>query len=392
MKNFTRLLALALVAMMMLSAVPANAAVSAISGNSKTTTAPASTHGFTIRPIEWDGAMVGQFALPDTYTGYWSINCCDNSTCLGFPVRTQVTISSNKEDTRMIYYYGEQFLERVYDSTGLSWMKEGALDPQLAIIHKYYTDAAGYCDQLATSWAPEAVFYKEEDMSFYNSLLEDRQAEFSNEIIPVLESIYGTKVDWTNFEGAQRVYTFDISGQTYCICVMVEMGAYEYTTSGYGVTYRNIIWQVPCYYILWTPIENYQRIHDGDFQIFVENTSVNDEMRDLNDKLTEKIAADVIANMNMVVAASSAYMTAMTDLTFSMVESNMSSGSYTGSYSSDRFSDYLFDQNDYTLSDGSSVKVSSSYNYVWEGSNGTVYYGNSLSDAPGGTTQLYPNR
>lgn len=94
--------------------------------------------------------------------------------------------------------------------------------------------------------------------------------------------------------------------------------------------------------------------------------------------------------MNMQCAASMSYMATMTALTFSMVESNMSY-SYTGSYSSDRFSDYMFDQNDYTLSDGSSVKVPTSYNYVWEGSNGTVYYGNSLSDAPGGATQLYAN-
>ena len=61
-------------------------------------------------------------------------------------------------------------------------------------------------------------------------------------------------------------------------------------------------------------------------------------------------------------------------------------------YDEERFSDYIFDQNDYTLSDGRHVKVSTAYDYVFEGDNGNVYYSNSLSDQPGGSTQLYPNR
>ena len=61
-------------------------------------------------------------------------------------------------------------------------------------------------------------------------------------------------------------------------------------------------------------------------------------------------------------------------------------------YNEERFSDYMFDQNDYTLSDGSHVKVSTAYDYVWTGSDGNVYYSNSALDMPSGATQLYPNR
>lgn len=123
---------------------------------------------------------------------------------------------------------------------------------------------------------------------------------------------------------------------------------------------------------------------------FVENTSVNDEFLALNEQLNQDISDKVRHEINMQCAASMSYMATMTVLTFSIVENNLGTP-YTGSYSSDCLSDYMFDQNDYTLSDGSSVKVSTSYNYVLEGSNGTVYYGNSLSDAPDGATQLYAN-
>ena len=60
-------------------------------------------------------------------------------------------------------------------------------------------------------------------------------------------------------------------------------------------------------------------------------------------------------------------------------------------YDDERFTDYIFDQNDYTLSDGSHVKVSTAYDYVYEGDNGVVYYSDSAFAGPGGGTQLYPN-
>ncbi len=57
----------------------------------------------------------------------------------------------------------------------------------------------------------------------------------------------------------------------------------------------------------------------------------------------------------------------------------------------DQFSDYIFDQNDYTLSNGDHVKVPDSYDYVYEGDDGNVYVSDSSFDQPGGSTQLYPN-
>ena len=64
----------------------------------------------------------------------------------------------------------------------------------------------------------------------------------------------------------------------------------------------------------------------------------------------------------------------MNALTTASVESYLNSSSYS---SVDRFSDYIFDQNDYTTSDGYNVKISTGYDYVWDGGNGTVYYSSS---------------
>jgi len=134
-------------------------------------------------------------------------------------------------------------------------------------------------------------------------------------------------------------------------------------------------------------MSEYQENHDNIFQMFLDNTQVNDQFVDANIDIADSIASDVIANWNMQCAASAAYAQAMTAMTFASVESAMAADNY----SSDRFSDYIFDQNNYTLSDGSSVQISTSYDYVYEGDNGVVYYSNSAFDQPGGSTQLYPD-
>lgn len=384
-----RMLSVLLAVLLLISVLPAQAAVPGISGSSSSKTSSAAA-GFTIKPIDWDTAIMGQYALPSGYTGTRIINNCDENSTLGHPIRVSVIVSSKQDDARMMYYYGEDYLDRVYSSHSLLQHKEGELDIQTMSFMRRYVNADGYCDALAKQWEPNAVYYKSEDISAIRPRMDAAYAQINNIVTPGLAR-YGIYVDWIETTAAERVYTYEQDGKTYCICVMAEDYAYQYSSNSYGAKLTNIVWQIPNYYILWCPLESYQRLHDGAFAAFVENTSVNDEMMALNDRLTEDIAAEVIQKINMMCAASSAYMASMTALTFSMVESSMSY-SYTGSYSSDRFSDYMFDQNDYTLSDGSSVKVPTSYSYVWEGSGGTVYYGNSLSDAPGGATQLYANR
>jgi len=391
-----RLITALLAALIVISMFSAQAVVP---GLQTTTTKPPSSsaknssagaNGFSIVGIDWDTAILGQYACPNGYTATRIIDNCSANTTLGHPIRVSVILSSKTDDARMQYYCGEDYLERVYSSTSLLSHKEGEVDVTTMTFMRRYQNAAEYCDALAQSWAPGAVFWKSEDVSACDARLSSEKKRIETEVVPGFAA-YGMYTDWIETTAAERVYTYVRDGKKYCICVMAEVYALQYSSNANGVALTSINWEVPCYYILWCPYESYERIHGNAFAAFVQNTSINDEMEALNEKLTEEIGAKVIRECNMMCAASSAYMASMTALTFSMVESSMSY-SYTGSYSSDRFSDYMFDENDYTLSDGRSVKVSTSYSYVWEGSNGTVYYGNSLSDAPGGATQLYPNR
>ena len=140
-----------------------------------------------------------------------------------------------------------------------------------------------------------------------------------------------------------------------------------------------VVWQVPFNYVIVCEAAEWDALEPV-FNQFVDNTSVSDQFTAANKRLAE----DLWARVNMKETLESG-------LTYSIevMREETASGD---SYDDDRFTDYLFDQNDYTLSDGSHVKVSTDYDYVYQLDNGNVVYTDSALYEPGGATQLYPNR
>ena len=343
----------------------------------------APVYSFELEPMMWDTATLGQVAVPAGFTAETTVNCCDDTTCLGYPLRVSETLISESADAMLFYKAGELYMQRV--SSGYFSHNEGELDQELYIFMKTYETAPSCCDEIAALIAPGAVYVGDEDMSNYQMYSNSREAEYYS----LLESgqVPGMTLDWSEMTAAQRLYSAQLNGVECAICVLCEVKAYQITTAGYGFSDTSIFWDIPGYYVMVCPMSDYEENHDNIFQVFIDNTKVNDEFVDFNEAIAREISSDVISNWNMQCAASSAYAAAMQAMTFASVESNMNYGTY----SSDQFSDYIFDQNDYTLSDGSSVQISTSYDYVYEGDNGVVYYSNSAFAEPGGATQLYPN-
>ncbi len=341
--------------------------------------------GFTVQNVKYDTATLAKAAVVDGYTLYSAVNCCDETTCLGYPVR--VTAMETKGDVMMMYYSGENYIERI--SHSMFTQQEGTLDQEFAIFMKSYMPAYNYCwdraTQILNAMGVDAQLSGTnlDDMTSFDQAIAAREKYIYDNIVPGMQA-YGMNVEWVEATAAERVFSFTVSGQKYYIAVMAEVFGYQYSTSLYNT--RSTIWEAPYYFAMICPEAMYQEVHDNDFRIFRENTGTNDEFIALNEKLTEKIKDEVIANWNMVCAASMAYMETMTALTFSMVE-----GTLGGSYSNaDRFSDYIFDQNDYTTLDGDHVKVSTSYDYVYQ-SGSSVYFTNDALSIPAGATMLDPN-
>jgi hypothetical protein len=171
----------------------------------------------------------------------------------------------------------------------------------------------------------------------------------------------------------------------YALVVMAEVRAYQTNAAGTVTTF----WDVPEFFYMSCPWEDYDKVHGSDFQIFTANTAVSDTFIRLQEELTNEIQKKIMGSWAAAIAASNAYAQAMNSLMSQSVNNYLYSSNYSAS---DRFSDYIFDRNEYTTSDGYGVSISTAYDYVWEGSNGTVYYSNSSFDMPYGATQLYPTR
>ena len=118
------------------------------------------------------------------------------------------------------------------------------------------------------------------------------------------------------------------------------------------------------------------------YEQFVLNTRVSDQFLQALFRVRDQITQAVIQQNGSSMEQLSG------DFQSSMSSSMGSEDTYT---TEEKFSDYIFDQNDYTLSNGDHIKVPTSYEYVYEGDDGNVYVSDSSFDQPGGSTQLYPN-
>jgi len=339
---------------------------------------------FTLTPIMWDGAGLGKVAVPDGYTMTTEVHCSDEYTCLGSPLRVSVALANPQEPAVMAFSATESYIERVKTNyPGILKHVDGQLDKQTMIFMLRYLNAAEYCDAQMANLTYPATFCKEEDMSFFNAHIKQHQAQYEQNIVQGFAQ-YGITVNWWEITAAQRMYTYENNGVTWAVCVLAEVRGYEIEAMKGEVSRQ---WDVPAAYMMMCPLDSYQRIHDEVFMPFVENTAVSDRFIQLQDDLTFQIRDATINAWNMQVAASNAYAAAMNALTTASVNSYLQSSSYS---SVDRFTDYIFDQNTYTTSDGYEVSISTSYDYVWDGGNGTVYYSDSAFDMPYGATQLYP--
>ncbi len=342
--------------------------------------------GFTVRNVNFDTATLAKAAVPEGYRLVSTFNCCDDQTCLGYPIRVSVGVSDVDNLTMMVFYSGENYIQRV--SHSYFSHVEDALDQEFCIFMKEYMPAYNYCWYRAGKILEEMGISAQlrgwkDDVDSCARAAKAREDYVRDKIIPGFRGT-GLNVEWAEGTAAERTFTFDVNGQPYCISVYAEGIAYQYQTAAFNT--RTIIWEIPYYYALICPMDRFEEIHDTDYMIFRENTGVNDEFRDFSNALDDQIRDTVIRNWNMRVAASMAYAQAMTQLTFSMVESSLG-GSYTYA---DRFSDYIFDQNDYTTEEGAHVKVSTSYDYVYQ-SGGSVYFTNDALSIPAGANLLTPN-
>ena len=179
-------------------------------------------------------------------------------------------------------------------------------------------------------------------------------------------------IDGTMSTYIEKEYAFRYDGEDYTVIVITATDLVQYTQSMGNFSDTLVQMTVPYVYLYASPSEE-TAAGRGNFDLFMSNTRVSDEFV----LATQKISLEL--------------QNAITSGTSPSIDNDEISdilGTGDGTYSSEKFCNYLLSQNSYTTSDGKVVKVPNSYDYVYEGENGNIYASNS-TDQPAGSTRLY---
>ena len=310
---------------------------------------------------------------------------------LGAPAQVYLTAISQDENTVMGYYSPvcyEQILE--YSQNGYSLMEhqDGAFDSQTLTPMLTFMTADTYCDYMAQTILPgqQLEFCSQEEITGeMQNLMDTKADELYQQTCQLLQGT-GYNVDGAYVGAAQREYQVSLNGYPFKFIILsvtegTQLSYSEEFAYNMGTVNQTMIaWDSPGCYFMLTPEEECETNKDI-FNQFGSNTTVSDQF------------TQALANVrNQITQSGGQNYSSMSDITGECQSSMSSSMGSEDTYTmTDQFSDYIFDQNDYTLSNGDHVKVPSSYDYVYEGTDGNVYVSDSSFDQPGGSTQLDPN-
>ena len=333
--------------------------------------------------IQVDSMKLGRTMVPEGYTTLPRLNNCTQQVSLGNPL--QFSLTAMAPDGEVIMYYASDadyiHILATDNWTGINRSHvNGQTDYTTLTPMLESMQADAYCDYAMqqlfgfTDW----TVYGTRDFSKYQSQIEQLLQEKYNLIAPGLTAI-GATVEHADMMFAQRGYTSTMNGTDYFATVCCLTFRIRYSVSMPGAYERVVLWDVPCLYAMVCPVTRTDFTLPI-FELFMENTSVSDQFMQANRHASNEIRVNALKARSLT--PFSGYCT-------DVLRSSTDTGE---DYYEDRFSDYLFDQNEYTLSDGTQVKVSTSFEHVYEGDHSTVYVSTGSLTVPGGATELTPNR
>ena len=188
-------------------------------------------------------------------------------------------------------------------------------------------------------------------------------------------SLWGIGCDEVFSSWADVTYQYEMNGKPMKGRVITQTSQLRFVVYGYAVGVLDYETYVPYTYVLSAPEEQFDSLQEI-FELFVSNTRVTDEFIILN----------MLRSQDMISILDTGF--PQYDNLDEMAPSIL--GDDYGSYDTENFCDYILDQNDYTTSDGRSFKVPTSYDYVYEGDDGTIYATNT-TEQPAGSRRLYAN-
>ena len=340
------------------------------------TTGSAGKHSFVVTDVRQDNMIVGRCVAPADYTVSSQASCCTRAQSFEYPWFLLIGAES-PEGIAMLYCSPQSF----YDN-GSGTSQDGGYYSQFMMPTMHYMSASDYCDYFVTGMNPSASQIRlVEDNSFpeLQAALNQAAENYKNAANQAARGtgITVARVDQTM---SMRVYYVEPgSGAPYYFAVATStLGVWNELYGVFGAVNSYTVWRTDYVYAMICPASLWEANRDV-FNVFIANTSVTDQFRAANQRLSTDLQS-ILTGIDL---------SGGSDYSKKVMAQETAKGD---DYNDEQFSDYMFDQNDYTLSDGTHVKVSTAYDYVWSGDNGNVYYSNDASAMPSGATRLYPNQ
>lgn len=268
--------------------------------------------------------------------------------------------------------------------------------------HRDYTDTSTYIVHLAYKNAGQVLdlyfngilgtggtVIKEDPVpDEVQSLLDQTAQTYLTTLVNGINQIgggYGVTAQAAGYEGTASMrryrYTGD-DGQSYLADAMALCIAAEYVSPSYGTSFVHIQWAVPGVIVYTAPDEETLEKYRTQCEIIIQNSAIRNEFNHIKHAYGSYIR-------NMLMRQQANAIAAMTEAQAQSYLSDYDPSSYTSDDWANDWSDYIYDRNEYTTADGSTIKAGTGFDTVYQ--NGDEFYFGSQGSAPFGWEQLTPN-
>lgn len=329
--------------------------------------------------------VVGRITAPDD----WQVSEQVQWSSYGnYPGMTQLSavspdgLRSFQLISTMSYYQTDS----IFNSLG-----ENETDPTTYRIHRQYRTAEQFVEMMLSgigctgAQKLSSSSIDSQSLSALKSTAEQHAGETGYSLVQSLANL-GMSANLVGYESTvvdNRYAVTTQSGQTEYIEVFTLVWAYQtsWVVQNSSITVNEIYWCVPFTYIFTAESEQALTSMQNEFLTFVSNSSVSPEFYYLVEQYRayiENLLAQQLTNQ----------IQAATEIQ-SQLMNDYSSSSDTNDRVTDMWSDYIYDRDDYTTSDGSTVKVPTYYDHVYETDSGDIYVTNDSLNVPTNWQELY---
>ena len=329
--------------------------------------------------------VVGQVTAPDD----WQVSEQVQWSSYGnYPGMTQLSAVSpdGLRSFQLISTMSYFQTDSIFSSLG-----ENETDPTTYRIHRQYRTAEQFVElfisNLGCTGAQKlgSSSIDQQSLGALQSVAEQHAGETGYSLVQSLANL-GMSANLVGYESTvvdNRYAVTTQSGQTEYIEVFTLVWAYQtsWVVQNTSITVNEIYWCVPFMYISTAESEQALASTQNEFLTFVSNSQISPEFYYLVRQYRSYIENQLAQQLTNQIQAA-------TDIQSQLMD-GYSSSSDTNDRVTDMWSDYIYDRDDYTTSDGSTVKVPTYYDHVYETDSGDIYVTNDTLDVPSDWQELY---